>query len=522
VRPSLLAALLIHCVGCGRSPVAILGSGGGADGGADEGLDEGADDDPCPGGTCSDACAEWSAAPTSAGCSFVLVQHAGVNEEISDALVVANPHEERSATVQLSWIPTDSQGPEAVGSPVTLGPGQTQIFELPVAPMIGDGSQRRVGGVFRLDSDAPVAGYQHSPGSATAGNDSLLLLPVEALGRDYIVQSYPARGSLEPFGEPSYFDVIALEDDTRVEWIPLYTVTQGDGASIPQVDPGETGSVVLQRHEVLRVVAASIEALIDHDVSGTRIEASVPIAVVSGCRCAQVPMVVNDAPFAGCDPVLEQLLPLEHWGDAYVAARAPMRGNELHYWRIYAGADFVTVTSQPYVLGLAHLFVEAGEYVDVVVPDGLGFTLEGDGPFLPVQLLQSAYLPEFDLSYGTSRGDPSMLQAVPTDRWLRRYVIATPKGFDFDVVQLVRRIAGAEVLLDGVVVSGWSAIDGTFELADVTVSSGAHVAASADPFGLVQVGYTEDDWNEACAANTQADVCFSSYAYAGGLALVPE
>lgn len=526
VRARGLVALLLGVVACGRSPVAVFTSDGGADGGADGGGDDGADDgnegadDPCAGGTCSDACAEWAAAPTSAGCSFVLVQHAGVDEELSDALVVTNPHDERSATLQLSLVPLGSRSLEAVEPPVVLGPGQTHVFELRPEAMVGDGSQRRTGGVFQLDSDAPVAAYQHAPGSTATGNDSLLLLPVAALGRDHVAHSYPGRTSLEPFGDPSYFDVIALEDGTVVQWTPLTAVTAGDGASIPDVEPGQTGSVTLERYDVLRVVA-SAASLDERDVSGTVIEADAPVAVVSGCRCAQVPAVVPDLPFAGCDPLLEQLLPLSQWGDAYVAARAPVRGNERHHWRIYAGAPGVTVSSPSPVPGLPHVFDELGEHLELEVPTGTSFALEGDGPFMPVQYLQSAYLPEFDLSSGTSRGDPSMLQAVPTARFLTRYVVTTPAGFGLDAVQVVRRVGGADVILDGQPLAGWSAIDGTYELTEQLVGSGTHVLEGAEPFGLVQVGFTEDAPNAVCTANTGESVCFSSYAYAGGMALAP-
>ena len=507
---------------CGRSPVDIVGTGAGADGGAD-GLDDGADDGPCPGGACPEACAGWSAAPSSAGCTFVLVQHAGVNEEIPDGLVVANPSEERSASVQLSFAPVGSRTLEAVGAPVSLGPGETFVFELAPEPTDDEGSHVRTGGLFQLDADAPVAAYQHAPGSTTTGNDSMLLLPLEGLGRDYVAYSYPARTSLEPFGDPSYFDVIAIEDGTVVEWTPLAATTVGDGDAVPEVTPGQTGQVELQRFDVLRISATTHAGQVtERDVSGTRIRASAPIVVVSGCRCAQVPAVESDPPFAGCDPLLEQLLPLEQWSDSYVAARAPLRDNERHHWRIYAGAPGVTVSTQPPLPGVPHVFSATGEHIELEVQSGASFTLAGDGPFMPVQYLQSAYLPEFGLARGTARGDPSMLQAVPTARYLRRYVLATPAGFDLDVVQLVRRIGGADVLLDGFTVSSWLPIDGAFELADVIVPPGRHVATSADPFGLVQVGYTEDEPNAACALNTQADVCFSSYAYAGGLALVTD
>lgn len=510
----LLVAALPLAAACGRSPVDVLGVDGGADGGADDGT--------CVGEGCVDACSEWAAAPSSAGCTFVTVQHADVNEAIPDGLVVANPSEDRPATVQLSFAAVGSRTLEPLGSPVVVGPGETFAFELTAEAVPGEASHLRAGGVFQLDSDRPVAAYQHAPASTTTGNDAMLLLPVQALGREHVAHSYPGRTSLEPFGDPSYFDVIALADGTVVEWTPRTAPTAGDGAAVPPVAPGATGSVELQRFDVLRIGASETGGTAAaRDVSGTHVRATAPVVVVSGCRCAQVPAVEEYPPFAGCDPLLEQLLPLDQWGTTYVAARAPLRGNERHHWRIFAGAAGVTVSTEPPLPGTPHTFTTLGEHLELEVPNGLSFTLAGDGPLMPVQYLQSAYLPEFGLSQGTARGDPSMLQAVPTNRWLRRYVLATPVGFDLDVVQVVRRAGGAEVMLDGVAIGGYAAIDATFELADVPVPAGRHVITSAEPFGLVQVGYTESESNPTCQVNTQEDVCFSSYAYAGGLAIVP-
>lgn len=513
--------MLLAAMACGRSPVVIGTLDGDGDGGADDGA--------CVGAACIEACEGWAAAPSNAGCSFVIVGHPSVAAAVRDGIVVANPSEERSASVQLSAAAYDSRTLAAIGDPVVLGPGETFTFAIDADQLDDAGSHRWTGGVFQLDSDLPVAAYQHAPASTTTGNDAMLLLPLQALGREYVAHSYPGRTSLAPFGDPSYFDVIALADDTVVEWTPRTATTAGDGASVPEIAPGETGRVELQRLDVLRISASTLGAQgAARDVSGTHIRASEPIAVVSGCRCAQVPAFEADPPFAGCDPLLEQLVPLDQWGRAYVAARAPVRGNERHHWRIYAGAPAVTVSTQPPLPGTPHTLAALGEHLELELPNGHSFTLASDGPVMPVQYLQSAYLPEFGLSRGTVRGDPSMLQAVPQDRYLRRYVFTTPAGFDVDFVQIVRRTAGAAVLLDGVVVSGYVPIDetpamgATFELADVSVPPGRHVAVSTEPFGLVQLGYSNDEPNETCMLNSDEDVCFSSYAYTGGLAIVPQ
>jgi hypothetical protein len=58
------------------------------------------------------------------------------------------------------------------------------------------------------------------------------------------------------------------------------------------------------------------------------------------------------------------------------------------------------------------------------------------------------------------------------------------------------------VLVDGQVVGGYYQIGG-YDVADFKINGGAHLAESAGPFGLINVGYTG----------------VTSYAYPGGLRL---
>ena len=67
---------------------------------------------------------------------------------------------------------------------------------------------------------------------------------------------------------------------------------------------------------------------------------------------------------------------------------------------------------------------------------------------------------------------------------------------------MIRAKGGADVLVDGKVVTGYYAV-GTFEVADWLIQPGAHLATSDQPFGILQIGYTD----------------VTSYAYPGGMQL---
>ena len=78
----------------------------------------------------------------------------------------------------------------------------------------------------------------------------------------------------------------------------------------------------------------------------------------------------------------------------------------------------------------------------------------------------------------------------------------TGTGYDQNFVQVIRPVGSAAVFVDGVEVTGYETV-GAYEVADWPTTEGSHVADSAQPFGVVQVGYT----------------AVTSYAYPGGLRL---
>jgi hypothetical protein len=175
-----------------------------------------------------------------------------------------------------------------------------------------------------------------------------------------------------------------------------------------------------------------------------------------------------------------------------VAAHAPQRGNEDYYWRVFSGADAVTITTNP-PQPMTPAVLDRGEWIEFSTQDS--FMITADGPFMPVQYLEGQ-------NGGAGTGDPASYQMVPTEQYLPRYVFVTGVGYDLNYVQITRPLGGADVVVDGVVVQGYYSVGG-FEVADHPIVSGAHVAESDDPFGVTQVGYTD----------------VTSYAYPGGLSL---
>lgn len=422
--------------------------------------------------TIPETCAQALMIESTVGCSFHANKMQNFQEEPT-SLVVGNVSDEHVATLQLYFGPAGG-GEQAVGGPVMVAPGGTHEFVLDMPGEPGDVSVLRQGGAHRVESDRPVVAYQHSPISAVAHNDSSMLIPDHALGQNYIVAAW----STNIGNDFSYFNVVGVHEGTTVEWQPRNQTAAGSG--VPAVAAFATGMVVLGAYDMLQVTAPS-------DVSGTIITTSEPAWVVGAVPCVNIPANVTF-----CDHIEELMLPLEYWGQEYVAAHAPQRGNEDYWWRIYSGDDAVTITTDPPQPNTPAL-LDRGEFIEFSTQQS--FMVGADGPFMPVQYLEGQ-------DGGAGTGDPASYQMVPTEQFLPRYVFVTGSGYDENYVQITRPQGGADVLVDGVLVTGYYAV-GEFEVADWSIGSGAHVAQSEDAFGVIQVGYTD----------------VTSYAYPGGLRL---
>jgi hypothetical protein len=432
-----------------------------------------------------DACEQ--ATRGSIGCSFRLTPlfRDHPHEDVPDTLIVANPSRDASARVQIV------HGGFA-DEPVVLAPGEVHHFDVRGGPVGDEATGRRNAGAVQLLSDQPISAHVMAPLLNHASNDGSLLLPDAALGDSYVVASYPAM--LDPahpqqHGMPSYFVVIARDDATTLRFYPRAD-TLG-GAGIPAVAAGGEGVVQLDAGDVIHVAGSLLS-----DLSGTRIEASAPVWVGAGVSCAYVPTESSGY----CDHMQEVMRPLRDWSTRYPALPAPDRANEPQVWRVYAGADAVTITTDPPLPGMPVMIDELGDFVELRVANEHAFWVEADAPIQLVQYLAGR-------NEAAGQGDPSMVTATAPEDWLDRYAISTGLVYSNYYLQLVREPGGAEVFVDGEPVTGWRSAAG-LELVDFEVGEGTHRAESEAPFGLTSFGYSSGAKGGK----------YSSYALPGGLA----
>ncbi|MBK8263312.1 MAG: IgGFc-binding protein [Nannocystis sp.] len=438
------------------------------------------DKEACSAGACVNLCDLVQENPSSIGCSFIANRMDNYYSNENDSVVVGNISKSKTAAVQLYLTPTNSNVEQAQGAAVNIPPGGTTTFTLTNAT-IDKISALRVGGSYRIQSDLPVIAYQHSPLGQIFTNDASMLLPEYALKQNYIVASW--RDALGSY--PSYFNVVATQPGTTVKWTP--PIATNAGAGVPAVAANATGQVTMNRADTLQVRVAN-----NLDISGTIIEADKPIWVVGATECTNVP----NSSCLYCDHVEDMMLPLDYWGKEYVGAPSPKRGNEKHHWRIFAGEDNTTVTTEPAQPGTPIVLAKKGQFKDIVIPNSVAFVFKSDQPFMPVQYLESQ-------TCGAGTGDPAMYQMIPVEQFLPSYAFATGTGnYPLNYVQIIRQKGGADVTVDGVVVTGYYTI-GNYEVADWKINLGSHFAESEQAFGIVGVGYSDA----------------TSYAYPGGLKL---
>lgn len=461
---------------------------------------------------------------TSIGCEFLAIrmrsENASEDPADADAIIVGNTDTVNTAEVQLYLIPNyNITKEEPQGVPIVLQPGESRVFKL-YNSLLTNTSSFRTGGVYLVKSDYPISAYLHSPLANSNTNDASLLLPTKALGTEHIIPSFPAyNDAVMPDtanGRPSYFVVIATENDTEVEWTPR-AATFGDGTAFDTVQAKQKATASLNRYDVIQVGALTGDDtnFKAQDVSGTIVRANKPVVVMGATSCAKVPF---DSPGGSdCNHLQEQVIPTKYWGTKYVAANAPLRGTEKHIWRVYAGKPNQQIIVEPAVPGVPpFMLAEFGQYKEITFPSGVSTTFKSDAGFMAVQYIASRR--EVGPNDAFWFGDPAMYQTIPLEQHLKRYVFVTGDQYTQNYVQVIRRFNGADVLIDGVAVPDelWTHLNATgdlnVEFADVPLftegnttplPSSVHIAESDDPFGINVIGY----------------VAKSAYAYPGGMAL---
>lgn len=144
--------------------------------------------------------------------------------------------------------------------------------------------------------------------------DGFLFLPTSALGQEYIVSSYAEPTSLFNTVAPSEVLVVSPFGDTRVTFTlggNAGTKTAGEGSGSSGLVPGGSKNYTMNEGDVLTISSYGTGA----DLSGSRIVATKPVAVISGAFCTMIPPTSSFQ--TRCNYLGEQESPVHTWGKAY-------------------------------------------------------------------------------------------------------------------------------------------------------------------------------------------------------------
>lgn len=461
------------------------------------------------------------------------------------AVVVSNTTEGYTATVTVTH-----EG--KVVAQVAAPPKKATIINLPPLNIVGATKSPLS---YHIKSNLPIVAYQFNPleNVLVYSNDASLLLPLNALGRRYMVLAWPSIGYNSAYQMlASNFAVVGVED--KPVTVRIYVTARTlSGSGVPALSAGQTWETTLSRGEVLNIEAADQFG----DLTGSTVEADGRIAVFAGHVCADVPLsqcvggkcsydpkvsctVSADCPpIAACDHMEEQLPPLSAWGKQYIVAKTWPRGKAPDIVRILAAEDNTKVTVTPAVTSVPTL--NAGQFHEFEIMDHVEITadkqilvgqyLEGqDAPgaehslcvdiwtgepcekvsglkscqcydVLTESIWGSCTLQSHCSPDDANIGDPSFILAVPVEQFRREYVFLVPTKYAVNYLTIIAPV-GSKVLLDNTPVTQFASVgSGKYQVARLPMSEGSHTLSSDQDAGIIVYGW---DW-------------YVSYGYPGGM-----
>jgi hypothetical protein len=537
-------------------------SGGSSSGGASSGSllgDAGAGEaGPRPSSGDPTTCAEAAQSHSYVGCDYWPTVTANIAWSNFDfAAVVAN-----AGTAPANIKVT---GPGNTEQTAVVPPGQLASLYLPwVSELKGpDGDncgattpmRRSVlsrGGAYHLTSSVPVTVYQFSaleyaghggppgkdwsscPGNTLCmdprlpaptaigcysfSNDASLLLPSTAMTGNYWVTGHQGETFM-----PSFVAVTATADNTtvKVKVSSTGTIMASASAGVAATHAGGTLSLAMNAGDVAELMG-DLGSM--SDLSGSRIQATQPIQVITGSACMNIP----DAAQA-CDHIEESNFPAETLGQDYFVAQPVGPNGDVvgHQVRIYGNFDGTHLTYSPSAPPNCPATIDAGQVVECGMPVstchddsnrpiascGAGnvvtgdFEVKGDHAFAVGTFSQGAELVDPSTLPPKQQGDPDQSLATAVKQYRTKYVFLAPTDYE-DNYAVVIAPAGTTVSIDGTQVTAKPTPIGSTGFGVLRVSlgagnAGAHVLTASNPVGLQVMGYG----------------AYTSYTYPGGLNL---
>lgn len=427
---------------------------------------------------------------------------------------------EKPTTITLNYTPHDGRPPQEIRARIDNSAQMLTIkmgyYGVELKGITAGGwyysqaerhTQRPVPYSLHLTSDEDVTVYALNHADKTS--DAFLVLPTDALGKDYYVMSY----NTDVYGQyrdgastPSQFAIVATEDSTIVELVTLKAPTTDGGSA----------RVMLRRGEVYLVQSSVTSDA--YDLTGSRIKSNRPIAVFGGHQRVRVPLQ-NRENTASRDCLIEQLPPINTWGRAALLVGYPNPPDELYLgsdrYRILAARDSTVI----YLDSVPLVTLDAGEFYEGDIRN-TPHVVHSNRPILVAQFRHTSS-PVAMPSNSLFLGDPFMMVIPPTEQFMSSYRFICPLAYEDSAVSSRRTVpvevyklhyvtivapdtALGSVRLDGVLlpVTSFSPIPKSrYYYTWQRLGAGVHSVSADAPIGIYVFGYGYAD----------------SYGYVGGM-----
>lgn len=351
----------------------------------------------------------YVAAERPTGITLRYTPHDGRPEQVIQARI-EDP--QQMLTIKMSYYGVELKGITAGGRYFSIAERHTQ---------------RPVPYSFHLTSDEDVTIYALNHADKTS--DAFLVLPTDALGKDYYIASYNA----DVYGAagtntPSQFAIVATEDSTIIEFVRLTA----------QTTDGPATRVMLQQGEVYLVQSTPDNDRFD--LTGSRIKANRPIAIFSGHQRVRVPLSSRNVA-SSRDCLIEQMPPINTWGRSALLVNFPDPPDEMRLgadrFRILAARDSTVI----YIDSIPNRTLTAGQFYegDLNGPHAI----HANRPIL-VTVYRHTSSPTSVYNTDLLLGDPFMMVIPPPEQFQKSYRFICPLAYEDSAIS-PREVVTVEV-----------------------------------------------------------------------------
>jgi len=357
----------------------------------------------------------------------------------------------------------------------TVGANSSIWIQIPAAqsPNIETGNVILNKGIH-IVSNNPIAVY--AANQRNASSDATLVLPVTALGDQYMIMSYTVLS-----GNPSEFIIVGIENNTSIQIIPKAAVIGGVGANVPFNITLNAGQVYLVQ---------SNGDLTGSTVKATNLNSCNNFAVFAGNKCANVPPSCSY-----CDHLFEQMLPLKTWGKNYITS--PLMTRSSDQFRILAMENATSIQ----INGGAPINLNVGQYYETSLSQASFIT--ANKPICVSQYSKGTLCDNVT-------SDPFMIILSPVEQFIDYIVF---QAFNTSVINqfytnIITKTANTNlVTFDGNTLTGWTTVpsNNVYSYIRRNINQGTHILHSDSGLTGIVYGFGDaDSYGYLAGANVKA------------------